>query len=118
MYLYKFISAFPEGANYTNSWYHKKCFTQKEFDNIIEGILITFCKTKPDDKHYEKFGFDFRISHESGEFVNKMLLEKGFIEAKEAAWYVIEPYWGKESITSDELRDLLPKKYKDIKEKG
>lgn len=110
MYLYKFISSFPEGANYTNSFYHEKKYTNEQFAEICENILLEFCKKPPKDID-SKLSIEFRLSDECGKFVCGSLCKMGFKVAELTAFYDIEPYWNKDCIRNEELKKLLEESF-------
>ncbi len=98
----------PEGTDWTLMMEHEKKFTREEFQDMCEEAIAQAM-----DEEYTERGCAF-ICMLDVDKVFKHLVEKGFQEPQqEQVRYYLEPYWGRDSIRSKHLLEVIDRKDKE-----
>jgi hypothetical protein len=98
--LYSIGAGNPEGTDFEILLQHEKVFTKQEFNEMCEEA---FCLSL--EKQYNKTGSSFIFS--CADDIIEHLKSKGFVDPPPTMCYYVEPYWGKENITSTKLLELI-----------
>ena len=99
---YRISAGNPEGTDWVLDIDHEKEFTEDEFNEIAEQAIVYAL-----EKEFKKRKYAFVSSIETN-FIYEFLVSKGFVAPDRiSAAYYLEPYWGKESIKSSTLLQLI-----------
>jgi len=101
MYFYSISVGNPEGIDFTLMLCHENQMTNDEFQKISEEAFVYALEIE-----YEKRKSVF-ISSLSHEHIYEYMMKHGFKAVQETASYDLEPYFSKETVKSDKLKQWI-----------
>ena len=101
MHTYSISVGNPEGTDFTICFEHDKEFTKEEFDKISEDAIVYALEICLEKNHYTT------LSQIDTQFIIEYMSTLKFSTINETARYYLEPYWKKENIKSEKLRQWI-----------